>query len=393
MPPVAQPPSRFHALDVTRGLAALAVVFFHWHHFFFADGVMPPASLHAQFPGYAWLAPLYERGWMAVDLFFLLSGFIFYWLYGRSIADGRTGGREFFWLRFSRLYPLHALTLVVVIVGQWIYFRQTGTHFVYANDDAYHFVLNLFLASGWGLEHTYSFNGPIWSVSTECALYLLFFVMCRWLPVSAPVLLLASFIGTAGGVFGLMPSALARGVSMYFLGGVVYLFYAQVLQRGGLERLWRPALVLAIIAWALGLASLGLTLPSRGAVHVLLTMYPRFVMFPLLVLALALLETRRGSLGARWSFIGDLSYASYLLHFPLQLVLMIVITALGFGPTLFLSPIALIGFFVLLIALSLATYHGYERPAQRWLRQRLVARRAARPAVAPRPSVSSGRQG
>ncbi len=106
-------PRRLDTLDALRGLAAVGVV-----DLALADAAAarrPQADLAA--PGRrsrprrtAFYGPLklyYEHGFWGVDLFFVLSGFIFFHLYRRPIAEGRTSAGRFFALRFSRLYPLH----------------------------------------------------------------------------------------------------------------------------------------------------------------------------------------------------------------------------------------------------------------------------------------------
>ena len=87
---------RFAALDSLRGLCALAVVLFHFR----TDGVLTN------------LAPI-RRGWMFVDFFFVLSGFVLAHAYfgriGRQVAPLR-----FLGLRLGRIYPLHAAVLAAI---------------------------------------------------------------------------------------------------------------------------------------------------------------------------------------------------------------------------------------------------------------------------------------
>ena len=87
-----------------------------------------------------------------MDLFFALSGFIFFWLYAEAITERRVSAREFFVLRFSRLYPLHLATLLAVAAEQTLFLHLTGRYFVYGGNDGYHFLLNLGMASSWGFE-------------------------------------------------------------------------------------------------------------------------------------------------------------------------------------------------------------------------------------------------
>lgn len=102
------------------------------------------------------------------------------WKCRQSISDGAVGAGRFYVLRFSRLYPLHCLTLLTVLILQAMAWAIDGHHFVDQNNDAWHFLLQFFFASNWGLESAASFNGPVWSISVEVLVYFLFFWILRW---------------------------------------------------------------------------------------------------------------------------------------------------------------------------------------------------------------------
>ncbi|MBC7757078.1 MAG: hypothetical protein H7Z20_10680 [Bdellovibrio sp.] len=72
---------------------------------------------------------------------------------------------KFAFLKLSRLYPLHLLTLLLVAAIQ---LYSANLHQVAVGDnDAYHFFLNLFFVSAWELDNSLSYNIPAWSVSVE----------------------------------------------------------------------------------------------------------------------------------------------------------------------------------------------------------------------------------
>ena len=140
---------RLYSLDGLRGLAALSVVFWHWQDFFLS-GPVPKTVDRMKLPLYDWFFLFYEHGWLAIDLFFCLSGFVFYWQYSRSVAEGSITPGGFAILRLSRLYPLHVVTLVLVAIGQYVLMQAQGTFFVYEHNDLTHFLLNLLFASSRG---------------------------------------------------------------------------------------------------------------------------------------------------------------------------------------------------------------------------------------------------
>ena len=102
--------------------------------------------------------------------------------------------------------------------------------------------------------------------------------------------------------------------------------------------------------------------------------WPVYISFPATIRSLALLATKRGTLGKRLPFIGNLSYSSYLLHFPLQLVIATVVTAMAIDPQIFYSLWVMVAFYIALIAISLGRYRYFEMPMQRWMRNRVAPR-------------------
>jgi peptidoglycan/LPS O-acetylase OafA/YrhL len=382
----AQIPGRLHSLDTLRGAAALCVVFWHWQHFFYSGTKRGTPALN-ELPLADVFFFLYSKGWLAVDLFFALSGFVFYWLYSQGVAAGTVRPGNFVVLRLSRLYPLHFLTLIAVLAGQLAYRALTGTYYVFPFNDAYHFVLNLLFVSSWTFERGYSFNAPIWSVSVEVLLYALFFGLCRVTPVRAGLLVLLSIAGFV--LVSPLYLPIGRGIGSFFLGGCIFFAYARVVREDRVQDFckWIPWLTVALwLAWiaAVRLEWGGMT-GSQDALRLLarlqpgldlfqdaLNRFPVVVLFPLTILSLVLLETRRETFGRRLAFLGDISYSSYLLHFPLQLLVMGLVASLSLDRALFYSAWTLAAFFLVLVIASFVTFHCFERPLQRWLRKRLL---------------------
>src|SRR5262249_39676380 len=90
------------ALTGIRGFAAVWVVLFHlqWQ------------GMYQAFPRLEAIRPLVDRGYLGVDLFFILSGFILTWNYGEALADWRPREHvRFEIVRLARIYPVHLATL------------------------------------------------------------------------------------------------------------------------------------------------------------------------------------------------------------------------------------------------------------------------------------------
>ncbi len=363
-------PKRFFSLDALRGIAALAVVFWHWQHFFYHGTVRGEFAKLRQ-PFYQVFFLFYDKGWMAVDLFFCLSGFIFFWLYSERIASRGMKLSDFWLLRLSRLYPLHLATLVFVALAQWLMRRETGEFFVYPLNDAYHFGLNLLFISGWRTSFGDSFNAPVWSVSVEMFLYAAFFALCLagrpgWVRL-LPLIVAGAFLK--------FHIPIGRGVYGFFLGGAAYICYETLFRRQLVNQAIKLLAVGVIVGWILVLVEVKLgvlaSVASDGVVDIsqVGNLLATGLLMPMTILLLALVETVKHGLGKKLSFLGDISYSSYLLHFPLQLVIAALVGALGVGSTFFYTRASLVGFFLLLIVMSLLTYNYFERPMQQRIRR------------------------
>lgn len=212
-------PERIYSLDVLRGVAALSVVFWHWQHFFYNGGQLGNFILEQQ-PFFDELSFLYQHGALAVEMFFCISGFVFFWLFSAPIESRRLSALRFFVGRFSRIYPLYIVTFVLVAAVQWKYLQTHSSYFVYQANDAYHALLNILLIPAWGFEKAWSFNAPAWSVSIEALLYGLFFLLCLTRKFRYFFLPCAIALGVY-----IYPDVykLGTGLVCFFCGGVAYI--------------------------------------------------------------------------------------------------------------------------------------------------------------------------
>jgi len=366
-------PERFYSLDILRGIAALCVVFWHYQHFFFVGDSFPRNYNPIALPFYDILCFFFTYGSIAVNFFFSLSGFIFYWLYSKPVSERTISAKEFFVRRFSRIYPLHLLTLLWVSLGQFAYHHFSKAYFIYQNNDPYHFVLSLFLATGWAPVKGESFNGPSWSISVEEFMYLLFFLFCRVLPVNMPITLGMVFYG-----FFLASQTLplvGEGITSFFIGGCVYLVYKWLVERRQSKLICRILFSFTLLSWLFTAWALKANY-YKLFFHSFFN-YMILFLIPLTILGFALMEKERGSFGKRFAILGDISYSSYLLHFPLELTIATILVVLGhgsesYGRSWFYSPFAFIGFIALVSFAGLASYRYFERPVQRVIRKNWI---------------------
>jgi peptidoglycan/LPS O-acetylase OafA/YrhL len=164
-------PAEIRALAGARAFPPLILVLFH-----FCEG-------HG-YRGAPWFDLPVAKGYLWVEFFFTLSGFVLTYVYASRVSDlwRRKGYSDFLKARLARLYPLHLamlfLILAMVIVLRWVAARG-GYLSIY--DEPYHpintwptFIANLFLVQAWNIFGYLSWNGASWFVSVEFLLCLLF---------------------------------------------------------------------------------------------------------------------------------------------------------------------------------------------------------------------------
>lgn len=112
---------------------------------------------------------LIANGYLWVDFFFLLSGFILCYVHAEEFILGLEPYRKFLIKRIARIYPLHLFTLFLLLLP--IFHPQTTTR---VHGTTMTFVSNGLLLHAWGVLDELTWNYPSWSISAEWAAYLLF---------------------------------------------------------------------------------------------------------------------------------------------------------------------------------------------------------------------------
>ncbi|WP_297514466.1 acyltransferase [uncultured Caulobacter sp.] len=308
------------------------------------------------------------KGYLGVDLFFILSGFILSHVYTRAWAERRFHYGSFLWARLARVYPVHLVTLGATI-AIWLVALRLGVGFEPQAFDPRMLPQHLLLVHAWGTTPTVQWNFPSWSISAEWFAYLCFPVAAmlsmalrqrpRLMVLGALLLFAVMFL-----------IAQARGV----------LFTDMSAQIGALRII--PAFLMGAALHRLGSS---VTVPSRAAVlgalaatawvatAASLRLNDLYIWPALALLIFCLAETSKTSGGGVMAapilvHLGEVSYGVYMVHLPVDIV---YFHGLGrIAPNLSGVPAALAwgGAFVACLLAAMMVYHGVERPARNWLR-------------------------
>ncbi len=351
-------------LTSVRGLFAWMVVLYHLR--LACRGWMEPG-----------VVAVLAKGYLAVDFFFLLSGFVIWLNYGERLAK-RGAGVDFLVRRIARVWPLHAAMLAFA-AAMALLLLATGRpapRFPFA-------VLPLHLAmmQDWGFTDALMWNDPAWSISCEWAAYLLTSLAALLLPrkrqptvvlmVAAllPLLLLHMLFAHAGATtlgFDISRFGPIRCLTEFSCGAVLSTLWQR----------WRRDWLVEVTCWLLG----GATLLGwwAGMAETLAVPFA----FATLLVALAIGAERPRNLlaGRAIHFLGEISYATYLSHFLLFFAFKLAFIRDAND----VSPAQAGAYLLLVLGASVALYTLVERPAQRAILRRWTMRgKRGEPQLAP----------
>lgn len=336
---------RFLTLDAMRGIAALAVVVRH---------------------GPGWFTPIpTPRAHLAVDFFFLLSGFILARVYEPRFAAGM-GVRDFMKQRYIRLYPLFILGLAVGILSTSIaLLMHRGTLPAGAVVVASLSEMLMLPSPTWNATtDIFPLNKPGWSLFFELAANLMYVGLWRYLrlPVLAAisaacagVLIFycqdgARFGGTEWPIFGW---GFARVGFSFFLGVI----FGKIYREKMVTTHWAAILPLTI------LPILFVPMLAGPVTELLIVLF----VFPCIVAAGAMIEPHHAR---TFVTLGLLSYPVYAIHEPVLYFVWRILIFLKINPTQH-APLAGIVFLVAIAVLALWLDRVYDQPIRKYLTARL----------------------
>lgn len=366
--------THYEILDGLRGVASIVVVMFH---------------ILEIFSGGDHTKQLINHGYLGVDFFYVLSGFVIGYAY-----DDRWGRKMTLTSFFKRrLIRLHPMIIAGMLIGAVTFYFQGGELWPGISDvPVWKLLLVLFIGftllpvppsleiRGWGEMHP--LNGPAWTLFFEYIANILYALVFR----KFSKLLLTVFVIVAGaalihlavtspngdiiGGWSVDPAQLRIGFTrlLYpFFGG---LLLSRVVKPGQFKNafLWCSLLLVVLLAMPrVG----GSEQPWMNGLYDSLTIV---FAFPLIVYLGASGEVK-GKLAAKLcKFLGDISYPLYITHYPLMYVFM----AWAVNNKVALPNALPVGFGVLLasIAVAYACLKLYDEPVRMWLTRRFMPKSA-----------------
>lgn len=355
----------YQVLDALRGIAAITVVIFHVFEIFSAGD-------HTR--------QIINHGYLAVDFFFVLSGFVIAHAYDDRWASMSLGG--FFKRRLIRLHPMIIAGMIVGAIG--FYFSASPILFPGIGQVPVWKLLLIMVIGctlvpvpismdirGWAEMHP--LNGPAWTLFFEYIANILYALILRRLPniilgimsalAAAALIHLAVTHGDVIGGWSLDAAQLRIGFTR-----LAYPFLAGML----LSRLVKPRPINNAFLWSTVLLLLVLALPRMGNTwqNGLYDSLSIIILFPLIVIIGAGGSPQSKTGLAFCRFLGDISYPIYITHYPF----IYIFSAWVVDNNIPLSKAWPVGAGVVAASIALAWLLSkcYDIPVRKWLTKRLM---------------------
>ncbi len=314
-------PIRYKLLDGLRGVAALVVICYH-----IGEGFATSSA-----------DQIVNHGYLAVDFFFMLSGFVIGHAYDRRWRGGRLTVRNFFRRRLLRLHPMLMLGVVLGLVS----FALQGFDRWDGEPVALHWtlvsaLLAMFLVPAYpgapydvrGNGEMFPLNGPSWSLFFEYIGNIVYALLLRRLPTKVLMALaivagIGLFCFSIGNFSGFYHLGVGWTLGEYnFIGGMLRLCFSFTV---GLlmARLYRPRhirgafwICTILIVGLLAMPFWGDIASGTGWINGLYDSLCVVVVFPVILYIGASGDTGRERSGDVCDMLGRLSYPVYIVHYP-----------------------------------------------------------------------------
>lgn len=378
---------RYEILDGLRGVAAIFVVMFHLFETY-------SAGLTHQ---------IINHGYLAVDFFFVLSGFVIGYAYDERLASGKMSTMDFLKRRLIRLHPLVCLSS---LIGLLLFYFGGGPDFAIMADAKWSQLIILLLISftmipvpasmdvrGW--SETYPLNGASWTLFLEYIANLLYVLIIRRLgKVALGICIVAFALLTLSLTFNLDPFGVfpngnyaaytviggwgvdapqlyigfTRLLYPFFVGLLLYRIGKYITVKGGF---WWCAL---IIICCQAMPRVGGSEEANFWMNGLYEAIVILAVFPLVVAIGAGSKVVGKKSQKICKFLGDISYPLYITHYPLIYVQMGWKELHQDAPQ---SQHIMVGvsLFFIAIAVAWASFKLYDEPVREWLTEKWLKKK------------------
>ncbi|MFY8209259.1 MAG: acyltransferase family protein [Caulobacter sp.] len=322
-----------------------------------------------------------SKGYLGVEAFFVLSGFILCHVYLAGFGEGRFRYGDFLWNRLARVYPLHLATLVGV--GAMALAGAVAGLAVDPNILSWPSLpANLLLVHAWGLAPVAGWNHASWSISAEWFAYLTFpvFAFAAWRLRSRPLVAVLAALALIAVIYPVFEALAGFSLTEATIRWGALRIVPCFAYGCALHALWRSGRFPTRLAGP-GAAVLGLAILAAiqfGAPDLSIVMLLGGLIFMLASLASA---GSRFATQKTFVYLGEISYSTYMICIPWKILAINAATKVLNIEGDKLPLLIWILIVAALVPLSAISFHVIENPcrarmkawAETWRERRLAA--------------------
>jgi peptidoglycan/LPS O-acetylase OafA/YrhL len=338
---------------------------------------------------------IFPEGYLGVNFFFILSGFIISYSYKQKIIEKIISKREFIVARIARIYPLHLLTFLFALILGLRQVIITGSDFLWQQ-----FFLNIALLQSFVpiKEYYFSFNAVSWSISNELFFYLMFPILIvlftnikrRRLLLTSLLIVCVYFISTIivpeqyhHALFYINP--LTRIIDFIIGIGIFHVWehiqLSKVFKEHKIGAFLKRKGILTIIEIVSICVLVMMIILSKEILHVY-----RYASYYWIPMAMIILCFALSSIGGGWIsqilslkplvIAGEVSFGFYMLHRQIIGISRKILASIS-EKFLIVIP-AILEFlivFALVLTASIISFYLFEKPANKWIKKRFGQKR------------------
>lgn len=298
-------------------------------------------------------------GYLLVELFFIISGFLFYRSYYKKIKSKDFKFIPFFKKKYLGFVPIVALSSFTMFVLQQIYYNMFGTYWIWDFNGLSELILQSTL-----IQHVLNFtrvslNNVVWYISVMLMCYILYYFiskLCIKYKTKFPFILTvfaALLIQSYNCNIVLMNSNILRGYISFGIGIVISILVEKEENLKPLAKLSALSLGFILVA----------KIFSKAGIVTNISLILNFIIYPAIIFILLYLEFKMKKIPEKLDefikYLGNISFGIYIWNLPIQLATTILMSKISFLPktdTILFIVIQV----VIHIVVAIISYHFVE---------------------------------
>lgn len=350
----------YKSFDILKFVCAIIIAcVYHYQNDF------PDVTLFANVP---FVNKLSMYGYMLVELFFIISGFLFFVSYFNKIKDNDMNIKTFLKKRYIRLIFVAGITTFIMFILQQVYYLRNGTFWIWGNNDLGNLLLQLVGIQHWLEPNIVSLNNAVWYISVLLLCYIVFFYISKLVVKKKNIFIfllpvvVALLVQNYGLNIPFLNYNVTRGLVSFGIGVFLGCLTNSLKNKRSISISSFIALVIV------GLLYVFLGDPIVGDLLFFLT----FIVYPLLILFLISIDNKLKFINDKVTkYLGSLSFGIYLWNLPIQLVTVLLNQIFRFNFNYDSISFFLIQI-VIHILIAIISYHLFERKLLPFFEKRFI---------------------